>query len=110
MKTMMKRLIAGTLAAAAVAALSGCSGGVQDPKHLLVAHGHGEWHPVNIGLTTFAEAVEEKTDYTFSVYPNGQLGDDSARFPQVHWNSLILRILSSPSPMCSSPPNIILTP
>lgn len=78
MKTMMKRLIAGTLAAAAVAALSGCSGGVQDPKHLLVAHGHGEWHPVNIGLTTFAEAVEEKTDYTFSVYPNGQLGDDSA--------------------------------
>lgn len=78
MKTMMKRLIAGVLTTAAIATLSGCSGGVQDPKHLLVAHGHGEWHPVNIGLTTFAESVEEKTDYTFSVYPNGQLGDDSA--------------------------------
>lgn len=78
MKTMMKRLIAGVLTTAAIATLSGCSGGVQDPKHLLVAHGHGEWHPVNIGLTTFAESVEAQTDYTFSVYPNGQLGDDSA--------------------------------
>lgn len=78
MKTMMKRLIAGVLTTAAIATLSGCSGGVQDPKHLLVAHGHGEWHPVNIGLTTFAETVEAQTDYTFSVYPNGQLGDDSA--------------------------------
>lgn len=78
MKTMMKRLIAGVLTTAAIATLSGCSGGVQDPKHLLVAHGHGEWHPVNIGLTTFAGSVEAQTDYTFSVYPNGQLGDDSA--------------------------------
>lgn len=78
MKHMVKRLVAGVLATAAVASLSGCSGGAQDPKLLLVAHAHGDWHPVHIGLTRFAEDMEEKTDYTFDVFPNGQLGDDSA--------------------------------
>ncbi len=73
----LKRLLAGSLAAAALLATTGC-GGVQDPKHLLVAHGHGDWHPVHIGLSYLCDEMEEKTDYTFDVYPNGQLGDDSA--------------------------------
>ena len=78
MKSMMKRLVAGAVAAAALTALTGCSGGSQDPKHLLIAHGHGDWHPVNIGLEKFAEEMEAETDYTFAISPNGQLGDDSA--------------------------------
>lgn len=78
MKSMMKRLFAGALAAAVLTGLTGCSGGSQDPNHLLIVHGHGDWHPVNIGLEKFAEDMEAETDYTFSIYPNGQLGDDSA--------------------------------
>lgn len=72
-----KRLLAGVLAASALLATAGC-GGSQDPKRLLVAHGHGDWHPVHIGLSYLCDEMEEKTDYTFDVYPNGQLGDDSA--------------------------------
>lgn len=78
MKSMMKRLFAGAVAAAVLTGLTGCSGGSQDPNHLLIVHGHGDWHPVNIGLEKFAEDMEAETDYTFSIYPNGQLGDDSA--------------------------------
>lgn len=78
MKSTMKRLLAGLVAAASAAALTGCSGGSQDPNHLLIAHGHGDWHPVHIGLESFAQEMEAGTDYTFSIYPNGQLGDDSA--------------------------------
>ncbi|MBP3312746.1 MAG: TRAP transporter substrate-binding protein [Butyricicoccus sp.] len=72
-----KRLLAGVLAATALLATAGC-GGSQDPKRLLVAHGHGDWHPVHIGLSYLCDEMEAKTDYTFDVYPNGQLGDDSA--------------------------------
>ncbi len=72
-----KRLLAGVLAATALLATAGC-GGSQDPKRLLVAHGHGDWHPVHIGLSYLCDEMEDKTDYTFDVYPNGQLGDDSA--------------------------------
>lgn len=77
MKHMVKRLVAGALAAVSIAALSGCSG-AQDPNLLLVAHAHGDWHPVHIGLTKFAEDMEAQTKYKFDVFPNGQLGDDSA--------------------------------
>ena len=73
----LKRVIACALAAASLLSMSGC-GGSQDPKRLLVAHGHGDWHPVHIGLSYLCDAMEEKTDYTFDIYPNGQLGDDSA--------------------------------
>ena len=48
MKSMMKRLFAGALAAAVLTGLTGCSGGSQNPNHLLIVHGHGDWHPVNI--------------------------------------------------------------
>lgn len=73
----LKRLLACILAASALLAMTGC-GGSQDPKRLLVAHGHGDWHPVHIGLSYLCDEMEKKTDYTFDVYPNGQLGDDSA--------------------------------
>ncbi|MGM9612186.1 MAG: TRAP transporter substrate-binding protein [Butyricicoccus sp.] len=72
-----KRLLAGVLAATALLATAGC-GGSQDPKRLLVAHGHGDWHPVHIGLSYMCDEMENETDYTFDIYPNGQLGDDSA--------------------------------
>lgn len=74
----LKRLLACALAASALCAMTGCSGGSQDPNRLLVAHGHGDWHPVHIGLSTLCDEMDAQTDYTFDVYPNGQLGDDSA--------------------------------
>lgn len=73
----IKRFLAGAVAATMLLLTAGCSN-AQDPNRLLVAHGHGDWHPVHIGLTTMTEEMDAKTDYTFSVYPNGQLGDDSA--------------------------------
>ncbi|MGN0994822.1 MAG: TRAP transporter substrate-binding protein DctP, partial [Butyricicoccus sp.] len=73
----LKRVVACVLTAAALLSATGC-GGSQDPKRLLVAHGHGDWHPVHIGLSYLCDEMEAKTDYTFDVYPNGQLGDDSA--------------------------------
>lgn len=69
--------LACVLAGAALLTATGCSGS-QDPKRLLVAHGHGDWHPVHIGLSTMCDEMEKETDYTFDIYPNGQLGDDSA--------------------------------
>lgn len=72
-----KKLVACALTASTLLALSGC-GGSQDPKRLLVAHGHGDWHPVHIGLSYLCDEMEASTDYTFDVYPNAQLGDDSA--------------------------------
>lgn len=73
----MKKLLACVLAGAALLTATGCSGS-QDPKRLLVAHGHGDWHPVHIGLSYMCDEMEKETDYTFDIYPNGQLGDDSA--------------------------------
>lgn len=73
----MKKILACVLAGAALLTATGCSGS-QDPKRLLVAHGHGDWHPVHIGLSTMCDEMEKETDYTFDIYPNGQLGDDSA--------------------------------
>lgn len=46
----MKKILACVLAGAALLTATGCSGS-QDPKRLLVAHGHGDWHPVHIGLS-----------------------------------------------------------
>ena len=73
----MKKILACVLAGAALLTATGCSGS-QDPKRLLVEHGHGDWHPVHIGLSTMCDEMEKETDYTFDIYPNGQLGDDSA--------------------------------
>lgn len=73
----MKKILACVLAGAALLTATGCSGS-QDPKRLLVAHGHGDWHPVHIGLSYLCDEMEKETDYTFDIYPNGQLGDDSA--------------------------------
>ena len=47
----MKKMLALALAVFSLAGLSGCGMQSQDPNHLLVAHGHGDWHPVHIGLT-----------------------------------------------------------
>ena len=73
----IKKILACVLAGAALLTATGCSGS-QDPKRLLVAHGHGDWHPVHIGLSYLCDEMEKETDYTFDIYPNGQLGDDSA--------------------------------
>ena len=73
----MKKILACVLAGAALLTATGCSGS-QDPKRLLVAHGHGDWHPVHIGLSCMCDEMEKETDYAFDIYPNGQLGDDSA--------------------------------
>lgn len=56
--------------------LTGCSGSIGS-EHLLVAHGHNENHPVHVGMTYLCDEMEANTDYTFSVYPNGQLGGAS---------------------------------
>ena len=55
--------------------LTGCGSkaGTSSEK-LLVAHGHNEKHPVHVGLTYLADEMENDTDYSFSIYPNGQLG------------------------------------
>jgi len=74
----MKKMLALALAVFSLAGLSGCGMQSQDPNHLLVAHGHGDWHPVHIGLTRLCDDMTANSKYTFSVYPNGQLGDDSA--------------------------------
>lgn len=73
----IKRILACALAAATLLAAAGCTNS-QDPNRLLVAHGHGDWHPVHIGLRALCDEMEQKTQYSFDVYPNGQLGDDSA--------------------------------
>ena len=54
----MKKILACVLAGAALLTATGCSGS-QDPKRLLVAHGHGDWHPVHIGLSTMCDEMEK---------------------------------------------------
>ena len=56
--------------------LTGCSKGGSG-THLLVAHSHNENHPVHVALTYMKDEMEKNTGYTFSIYPNGQLGGNS---------------------------------
>lgn len=77
---MMKRkkaLIICMTAVLLAASLSGCASENTESKELLVAHTHSENHPVQKGLEAFCEEMEADTSYTFSIYPNGQLGADS---------------------------------
>ena len=64
------------LAASMLVSLTGCSKGGSG-THLLVAHSHNENHPVHVGLTYMKDEMEKNTGYTFSIYPNGQLGGNS---------------------------------
>ena len=64
------------LAASMLVSLTGCSKGGSG-THLLVAHSHNENHPVHVALTYMKDEMEKNTGYTFSIYPNGQLGGNS---------------------------------
>lgn len=93
----IKRILAGMAAAASLLALSGCSSQGLDPNHLLVAHSHNESHPVNVGMTTLCDEVSEKTQYTFSIYPNGQLGGNEEMIQMVKAGVLDVAKVSSSS-------------
>lgn len=64
------------LATSMLVSLTGCSKGGSG-THLLVAHSHNENHPVHVGLTYMKDEMEKNTGYSFSIYPNGQLGGNS---------------------------------
>lgn len=91
------RFLAGVITAASVLALSGCSGKGLDPNHLLVAHSHNDSHPVNVGMTYLCDRMEESTDYTFSIYPNGQLGGNEDMIQMVKAGVLDIAKVSSSS-------------
>lgn len=115
---------AGLAAVGASLSLTGCSGSVSDglsSKHLLVAHSHSEAHPVNVGLQKMTEVASAESDLTFSVYPNGQLGDNAAMIQLVKagvldiarsllpaWSSSTAHTPSSRCRMCSRAPSSIL--
>ena len=91
---------AGLAAVGASLSLTGCSGSVSDglsSKHLLVAHSHSEAHPVNVGLQKMTEVASAESDLTFSVYPNGQLGDNAAMIQLVKAGGLDILITHSPA-------------
>ena len=91
---------AGLAAVGASLSLTGCSGSVSDglsSKHLLVAHSHSEAHPVNVGLQKMAEVASAESDLTFSVYPNGQLGDNAAMIQLVKAGVLDIAKVSASS-------------
>lgn len=84
-------------AAVSLLALSGCSSQGLDPNHLLVAHSHNENHPVNVGMTALCDEVSGKTQYTFSIYPNGQLGGNEDMIQMVKAGVLDIAKVSSSS-------------
>ena len=91
---------AGLAAVGASLSLTGCSGSVSDglsSKHLLVAHSHSEAHPVNVGLQKMTEVASADSDLTFSVYPNGQLGDNAAMIQLVKAGVLDIAKVSASS-------------
>ena len=91
---------AGLAAVGASLSLTGCSGSVSNgpsSKHLLVAHGHSEVHPVNVGLKKMAEVASAESDLTFSIYPNGQLGDNAAMIQLVKAGVLDIAKVSASS-------------
>ena len=91
---------AGLAAVGASLSLTGCSGSVSDglsSKHLLVAHSHSETHPVNVGLQKMTEVASAESDLTFSVYPNGQLGDNAAMIQLVKAGVLDIAKVSASS-------------
>lgn len=91
---------AGLAAVGASLSLTGCSGSVSDglsSKHLLVAHSHSEAHPVNVGLQKMTEVASAESDLTFSVYPNGQLGDNAAMIQLVKAGVLDIAKVSASS-------------
>ena len=93
----IKRILAGMAAAVSLLALSGCSSQGLDPNHLLVAHSHNENHPVNVGMTALCDEVSGKTQYTFSIYPNGQLGGNEDMIQMVKAGVLDIAKVSSSS-------------
>lgn len=85
-------------AAALCASLAGCGGAPgTGSKHLLVAHAHNENHPVHLGMSAMTQEMEQNTDYTFSIYPNGQLGGNSEMIQMVKAGVLDLAKVSASS-------------
>lgn len=84
--------------AALCLSMAGCgSAGSTDGKHLLVAHAHNQNHPVHLGMTAMADKMSEETDYTFSIYPNGQLGGNSEMIQMVKAGVLDIAKVSASS-------------
>lgn len=83
MKRMKKRVGSALFALAAAIALSACGSSGHSEGRLLIAHSHSEDHPVQKGMETFCQEMEANTGYTFSVYPNGQLGGESEMIQMV---------------------------
>lgn len=93
----IQRLLAGCMVAAALcASLTGCSSN-RGSGHLLVAHSHSESHPVHVGMTYLCDKMEEETDYSFSIYPNGQLGGNSDMIQMVKAGVLDIAKISASS-------------
>lgn len=77
--------------------LISCNISRHSDKRLLVAHAHSQNHPVEKGLEAFCENVEKNTDYTFSIYPNGQLGGNSDMIQMVRAGVLDIAKVSASS-------------
>lgn len=94
-----KKVIYTLLLLGIVSCISGCGGSQStgNKRRLLVAHTHNENHPVNKGLEAFCNEMESETDYTFSVYPNGQLGGNSEMIQMVRAGVLDIAKVSASS-------------
>ena len=84
------------LATSMLVSLTGCSKGGSG-THLLVAHSHNENHPVHVGLTYMKDEMEKNTGYSFSIYPNGQLGGNSDMIQMVKAGVLYIDKVSASS-------------
>lgn len=92
-----RRIILSCMVAAVLCSgLTGCSSSGSG-KHLLVANSHNENHPVNVGMTYLCDEMEANTDYTFSIYPNGQLGGNSDMIQMVKAGVLDIAKVSASS-------------
>lgn len=64
---------------------------------MLVAHSHNANHPVHVGMSYLCDEMEANTDYTFSIYPNGQLGGNSDMIQMVKAGVLDIAKVSASS-------------
>lgn len=93
----LKKLLGVACLAVMAATLSACSGGDGDSNKLLVAHTHGTFHPVHTGLNAFCDYMQEHSNLTFNVYPNGTLGNNSDLIQMVRAGVLDIAKVSAPS-------------
>lgn len=100
MRVLKRLLCLGLISAVALSSL-GCGAGKESSgtgkKRLLIAHSHNAKHPVNLGLEAFKSEMEQETDYSFSIYPNGQLGGNAEMIQMVRGGVLDIAKVSASS-------------